>query len=123
MAICYRVASDGKEPTSETTGEVAGAITAEASERIGKDIASGILRLLPVAKAVIAEAENVIEVAIIKRPEGRAIVLGVEDEQRVRYGRSRPILQYWLRCCAPHPRLSCPMTFVFNRGNVASGLL
>ena len=69
MAICYRVASDGKEPTSETTGEVAGAITAEASERIGKDIASGILRLLPVAKAVIAEAKNVIEVAIIGGPK------------------------------------------------------
>jgi hypothetical protein len=93
MTIGYHVAGNGEKPAPEP-GVVPGWLKlSEVGEHAHEYIARGVLGLFPVAKPVKAEAQDRIEIAIVKGPKCRVIALGSEDEQRVGTNRRWPLVR------------------------------
>jgi len=80
MTIGYHVAGNGEEPAPEP-GVVPGWLKlSEVGEDAHEDIARGVLGLFPVAEPEKAEAQDRIEITIVKSAKCRVIALGSEDQ-------------------------------------------
>ncbi len=55
----------------------------EVGDHLREDVTGRVLRILPVAEAVEAEAEDGVEVAMVERLKRAAIVLGVGNKDRI----------------------------------------